>query len=75
MAGGSGGGVEGESGDAMRMRVLFCTYKSAHKVGLAQREGRLGGHMFDLAIFDEAHHTATRTEAFAALPLHDQGAP
>ena len=44
--------------------------QSAHKLGEAQRE--LGWeHSFDLAIFDEAHHTATKKHSYGAHALND----
>ena len=44
--------------------------QSAHRLGQAQRQMDLE-HCFDLAIFDEAHHTATMKHSFGAHALSD----
>ncbi|KAK3273861.1 hypothetical protein CYMTET_17922 [Cymbomonas tetramitiformis] len=65
------------------VRVVLCTYKSVERLGEAQRamlaaavaageEPPSGAH-FDLAVFDEAHHTATRAECYLAHALRDEG--
>eukprot|EP00959_Pyramimonas_sp_CCMP1952_P246731 5156852-Pyramimonas_sp.AAC.1 len=59
-----------ESAGHCRLRVVFCTYRSAARLAEAQERllATLGSdHRFDLAVLDEAHHTATRTEAAAAV--------
>jgi superfamily II DNA or RNA helicase len=57
-------------------KVLFTTYKSLAKV--KQKTERTNG-MWDLVIYDEAHHmqdehrvTSTRTLLLSATPRHDQ---
>ncbi|KAK3257427.1 hypothetical protein CYMTET_33483 [Cymbomonas tetramitiformis] len=68
------------------VHVVFSTYKSAARIGEAQGmllsaagrevaapgESESVGSHFDLAVFDEAHHTATRVECFAANALSDE---
>lgn len=43
-------------------KVVFCTYQSLPKVILAQKKYNF---MFDLTIFDEAHHTAGEDNDFS----------
>jgi hypothetical protein len=52
------------------MKVLFSTYQSAPQVAEAQTV--VDGHEFDLAIADEAHHTAGPMVALFATILHDE---
>ena len=52
------------------MKVVFCTYQSAPKVQDAQTNS--DGQKFDLAIADEAHHTAGPMVALFATILHDE---
>jgi superfamily II DNA or RNA helicase len=52
------------------MKVVFSTYQSAPQVEEAQKT--LHGHEFDLAIADEAHHTAGPMVALFATILHDE---
>lgn len=47
--------------------IIFCVYNSAKVVQDACRK-----HTFDLAIFDEAHHTAGRVNCRDALALYDR---
>lgn len=57
-----------ENNDLSRKKIIFSTYQSCKVIAQAMPEG----FAFDLAIFDEAHKTATRTNAKYALALHDK---
>ncbi|KAK3239523.1 hypothetical protein CYMTET_50559 [Cymbomonas tetramitiformis] len=76
----------GGVGPGAPVHVVFSTYKSAARIGEAQGmllaaagrevaapgESESVGSHFDLAVFDEAHHTATRVECFTANALSDE---
>ncbi len=49
-------------------KIIFSTYQSCHVVAQAMSEG----FSFDLAIFDEAHKTASREAAHYAFALQDK---
>jgi len=53
------------------IKVVFCTYQSAHVVAAALGDG----DRFDLGIFDEAHKTAGRPGRHYAFALSDDNIP
>jgi superfamily II DNA or RNA helicase len=50
------------------VKIIFSTYQSAHKVGVAMKPGEA----FDFAVFDEAHKTAGREGRNYAFALDDK---
>jgi superfamily II DNA or RNA helicase len=59
--------LEGDSGAALAISVVFCTYQSAPVVGQAVN----GLQPFDLGIFDEAHKTTGRESTRYGFALKD----
>lgn len=56
--------------------VVFSTYQSAHIVAGGMLAGENGGKLpFDLAIFDEAHKTASRSGTQFSFALTDENLP
>jgi len=58
------------------VKVVFSTYQSAHVVAEGMPIGMDGAKKpFDLAIFDEAHKTATRSGTHFSFALMDENLP
>ena len=60
-----------QNGGGSGLQVVFATYQSAERVGEAQRRVG-GGARFDLAIFDEAHKTASSGSGFFSYGLDEE---
>lgn len=56
------------SNEAIQRKIIFSTYQSCQIVAQAMPQG----FVFDLAIFDEAHKTASRQGANCAFALQDK---
>jgi predicted helicase len=61
------------SGAETDVRLIFCTYQSARRIGEAQYSQLLGPSRgdIDLALFDEAHKTAGRAGVFSTAMSDD----
>jgi hypothetical protein len=58
--------------DRKRVRLVVTTYHSTPRIEEAQRQllEERTPHIFQLAVFDEAHHTATASDGLMATALH-----